>query len=159
MEKRKLGSQGLVVSTMGLGCMGMSQAYGAPDEAESVATLHRAIELGIDFFDTADVYGNHHNEELLGKTLKPYRDRDQVRQCLLRRQAQRQRPAGICALGLRRIAAAPRRGSYRPLLPASRGPERADRRDGGGDGGSGAAGKGALPGPFGSFGRNHSPRA
>ncbi len=75
MEKRKLGSQGLVVSTMGLGCMGMSQAYGAPDEAESVATLHRAIELGIDFFDTADVYGNHHNEELLGKTLKPYRDR------------------------------------------------------------------------------------
>src|SRR5579885_3392471 len=75
MEKRKLGSQGLVVSTMGLGCMGMSQAYGAPDEAESVATLHRAIELGIDFVDTADVYGNHHNEELLGKTLKPYRDR------------------------------------------------------------------------------------
>jgi len=75
MEKRKLGSQGLVVSAMGLGCMGMSQAYGVPDEAESVATLNRAIELGIDFFDTADVYGNHRNEELVGRVLKPHRDR------------------------------------------------------------------------------------
>ena len=75
MEKRRLGSQGLVVSAIGLGCMGMSQAYGVPDEAESVATLNRAIELGIDFFDTADVYGNHRNEELVGRVLKPYRDR------------------------------------------------------------------------------------
>jgi len=75
MEKRKLGSQGLVVSAMGLGCMGMSQAYGVPDEAESVATLNRAVELGIDFFDTADVYGNHRNEELVGRVLKPHRDR------------------------------------------------------------------------------------
>lgn len=75
MEKRKLGSQGLVVSAMGLGCMGMSQGYGVADEAESIATLNRAIELGIDFFDTADVYGNHHNEQLVGKTLKPFRDR------------------------------------------------------------------------------------
>ena len=75
MEKRKLGSQGLVVSAMGLGCMGMSQAYGVPDEAESVATLNRAIELGIDFFDTADVYGNHRNEELVGRVLKPHRAR------------------------------------------------------------------------------------
>jgi aryl-alcohol dehydrogenase-like predicted oxidoreductase len=75
MEKRNLGSQGLVVSAMGLGCMGMSQAYGVPDEAESVATLNRAIELGIDFFDTADVYGNHRNEELVGRVLKPHRDR------------------------------------------------------------------------------------
>jgi aryl-alcohol dehydrogenase-like predicted oxidoreductase len=73
MEKRKLGSQGLVVSAIGLGCMGMSQAYGVPDEAESVATLNRAIELGIDFFDTADVYGNHRNEDLVGRVLKPYR--------------------------------------------------------------------------------------
>ena len=78
MEKRKLGSQGLVVSAMGLGCMGMSQAYGVPDEAESVATLNRAIELGIDFFDTADVYGNHRNEELVGRVLKPYRDRIKI---------------------------------------------------------------------------------
>jgi aryl-alcohol dehydrogenase-like predicted oxidoreductase len=75
MEKRKLGSQGLVVSAIGLGCMGMSQAYGIADENESIATLNRAIELGIDFFDTADVYGNHHNEQLVGRTLKPFRDR------------------------------------------------------------------------------------
>jgi aryl-alcohol dehydrogenase-like predicted oxidoreductase len=75
MEKRKLGSQGLVVSAIGLGCMGMSQAYGVPDEAESIATLNRAIELGIDFFDTADVYGANRNEELVGRVLKPFRNR------------------------------------------------------------------------------------
>jgi len=75
MEKRKLGSQGLVVSAMGLGCMGMSQGYGVADEAESVATLNRAVELGIDFFDTADVYGNNRNEDLVGRVLKPFRDR------------------------------------------------------------------------------------
>jgi aryl-alcohol dehydrogenase-like predicted oxidoreductase len=75
MEKRKLGSQGLVVSAIGLGCMGMSQSYGTPDENESIATLNRAIELGIDFFDTADVYGNHRNEELVGRVLKPFRSR------------------------------------------------------------------------------------
>ncbi|MGC1679084.1 MAG: aldo/keto reductase [Candidatus Binataceae bacterium] len=78
MEKRKLGTQGLVVSAVGLGCMGMSQSYGTPDEAESIATLNRAIELGIDFFDTADVYGNHRNEELVGKTLKPFRSKIQI---------------------------------------------------------------------------------
>ncbi|HUY29305.1 MAG TPA: aldo/keto reductase [Candidatus Binataceae bacterium] len=75
MEKRKLGTQGLVVSAIGLGCMGMSQSYGTPDEKESIATLSRAIELGIDFFDTADVYGNHRNEELVGAALKPFRSR------------------------------------------------------------------------------------
>jgi aryl-alcohol dehydrogenase-like predicted oxidoreductase len=78
MEKRKLGTQGLIVSAIGLGCMGMSQAYGTPDEAESIATLNRAIELGIDFFDTADVYGNHRNEVLVGKTLKPFRSKIQI---------------------------------------------------------------------------------
>jgi aryl-alcohol dehydrogenase-like predicted oxidoreductase len=75
MEKRKLGSQGLEVSMLGLGCMGMSQFYGPRDDIESTATLERAIELGITFFDTADVYGVGHNEELVGKTLRRYRDR------------------------------------------------------------------------------------
>jgi aryl-alcohol dehydrogenase-like predicted oxidoreductase len=75
MEKRKLGSQGLEVSELGLGCMGMSQFYGPRDDAESNATLDRAIELGITFFDTADVYGAGHNEQLVGKALKKYRDR------------------------------------------------------------------------------------
>ena len=75
MEKRKLGSQGLEVSELGLGCMGMSQFYGPRDDAESNATLERAIELGITFFDTADVYGAGHNEQLVGKVLKKHRDR------------------------------------------------------------------------------------
>ena len=62
--KRKLGRQGLEVSAIGLGCMGMSQSYGPADEEELIATLHRAIELGVTFFDTAEVYGPYTNEEL-----------------------------------------------------------------------------------------------
>jgi len=73
MEKRKLG-QGLEVSTIGLGCMGMSDFYGGRDEAESVATIHRALELGVDFFDTADMYGGGRNEELVGRALRGRRD-------------------------------------------------------------------------------------
>jgi aryl-alcohol dehydrogenase-like predicted oxidoreductase len=75
MRTRKLGRQGLEVSAIGLGCMGMSQFYGAADEAESVATLHRAIELGVTFLDTAESYGPYANEELLGRALKGRRDR------------------------------------------------------------------------------------
>jgi aryl-alcohol dehydrogenase-like predicted oxidoreductase len=74
MKKRKLGTQGLVVSEQGLGCMGMSEFYGATDEVESIATLHRALELGIDFFDTSDMYGPYKNEELLGKAFRTRRD-------------------------------------------------------------------------------------
>ena len=70
LSKRKLGNQGLEVSTIGLGCMGMSQSYGPADDQESVATLHRAIELGCNFFDTAESYGPFTNEELLGRTFK-----------------------------------------------------------------------------------------
>src|SRR5580700_171226 len=72
---RKLGSHGFVVSELGLGCMGMSEFYGPRDDAESVATLHRALELGIDFFDTSDMYGPYHNEELVGRKFGPIRDR------------------------------------------------------------------------------------
>ncbi|MER8388077.1 aldo/keto reductase [Mesorhizobium sp. M1428] len=74
LTMRKLGSQGLQVSAIGLGCMGMSQSYGPADEAESTATLHRAIELGCTFLDTAEVYGPFSNEELLGRALKGRRD-------------------------------------------------------------------------------------
>ena len=74
MNKRKLGSQGLVVSAEGLGCMGMSQSYGPADEQESLATIDRALELGIDFLDTAEVYGPYKNEELLGRALRGKRE-------------------------------------------------------------------------------------
>lgn len=75
MEQRELGKSGLKVSALGLGCMGMSQSYGPGNEEESIATLHRAVELGVTLFDTADVYGFGANEILVGKGLKPYRDK------------------------------------------------------------------------------------
>lgn len=74
MNSRKLGRQGLTVSALGLGCMGMSHAYGTPDDTESLATIQRALELGVTFFDTAEVYGPFKNEELLGRALKGRRD-------------------------------------------------------------------------------------
>jgi aryl-alcohol dehydrogenase-like predicted oxidoreductase len=74
LRMRKLGGQGLEVSAIGLGCMGMSQSYGPADEAESIATLHRAIELGCTFLDTAEVYGPFANEDLLGRALAGKRD-------------------------------------------------------------------------------------
>src|SRR3954449_2077492 len=74
MEKVKLGSQGAIVSRMGLGCMGMSEFYGERNDEESAATILRALELGIDFLDTADAYGIGDNEELIGKTIRGRRD-------------------------------------------------------------------------------------
>lgn len=73
LEKRTLGRRGFQVSALGLGCMGMSQSYGSADERESIATVHRAVELGVTFFDTAEVYGPFRNEELLGRALKARR--------------------------------------------------------------------------------------
>jgi aryl-alcohol dehydrogenase-like predicted oxidoreductase len=71
MEQRKLGTQGLTVSAIGLGCMGMTWAYGnAPDEGQALATIHRALDLGINFLDTAEVYGPHTNEQLVGRALR-----------------------------------------------------------------------------------------
>ena len=66
MDQRRLGSEGLVVSEIGLGCMGMSEFYGTTDEDESIVTIHRAIELGVTFLDTADMYGPFTNERLVG---------------------------------------------------------------------------------------------
>ena len=77
LTSRRLGNQGLTVSALGLGCMGMSQSYGSPeerDERESIATIHRAIELGVTLFDTAEVYGPYTNEELLARALQGRRD-------------------------------------------------------------------------------------
>jgi aryl-alcohol dehydrogenase-like predicted oxidoreductase len=74
LPTRTLGRSGLTVSAEGLGCMGMSFAYGTPDHDEATATIHRALELGVTFFDTADMYGFGHNEELVGKALAGRRD-------------------------------------------------------------------------------------
>ncbi|GHH96122.1 aldo/keto reductase [Streptomyces capillispiralis] len=74
MKLRKLGSQGLTVSEQGLGCMGMSVAYGPTDDAESIRTVHRAIDLGVTLLDTADMYGPYTNERLLGRAVKGRRD-------------------------------------------------------------------------------------
>src|SRR5690349_12614303 len=73
MQNRTLGSSGLTVSAMGLGCMGMIEFYGAADEQESIAVIHRALDLGINFLDTADMYGRGHNEELVGRAIRDRR--------------------------------------------------------------------------------------
>src|SRR5438270_6557522 len=75
MNKRKLGQSGLEVSELGLGCMGMSEFYGAADEGESIATIHRALDLGVNFLDTADMYGPFTNEQLVGKAIRDRRGR------------------------------------------------------------------------------------
>jgi len=74
MDQRKLGTQGLTVSAQGLGCMGMSEFYGVRDEEESIATIHRALDLGVTLFDTSDAYGPFTNEELVGKALRGRRE-------------------------------------------------------------------------------------
>ncbi len=85
MKRRPLGKTGRTVSAIGLGCMGMSEFYGPTDEAQSLDAMAAALDLGIDFFDTADMYGIGDNEKLVGRFLKGKRDkirpRDQIRQC------------------------------------------------------------------------------
>ena len=97
MDRRTLGNQGLEVSALGLGCMGMSEFYGTTDEGEAIATIHRALELGIDFLDTADMYGRGANEKLVGKAIarpaRRGRARHEVRQRSERRRLTRRSAA------------------------------------------------------------------
>src|SRR5205814_8267648 len=74
MQQRRLGRQGLMVSALGLGCMGMSEFYGTADEGEAIATIHRALDLGVAFLDTADMYGPFTNEQLVGRAIADRRD-------------------------------------------------------------------------------------
>src|SRR5438270_11622188 len=147
MEPRRLGEQGLTVSAMGLGCMGMSDAYGPADEAESVATIHRALELGVNLLDTSDAYGPFTNEELVCKAIRGRRDEVRVATKFGfvggtdgrgggKIDGRPERVREDCDGSLRRLGGR----SLRPLLPAPRRsgrPHRGDRRC---DGGPGAAG-------------------
>ena len=133
IETIALGTQGLLVSRQGLGCMGMSDFYGPTDDTESIATIHRALELGVTFFDTSDMYGPHTNEVLVGKALAGHRDEAViatkfgiVRDPDYPAQARRQRAARVRAPGLRRLPPPAGRRPHRPLLPAPRGSRHAD---------------------------------
>ena len=149
---RRLGTQGLEVSALGLGCMGMSQSYGVPDDRESVATLHRALELGVTFFDTAEAYGPFTNEELLGRALAGRRDQV-VLATKFGFRFDGNRLTGTDSRpdphprGGRGLAPPPPHRPHRSALPASRGPRRSDRGRGRCHGRSGARGQGALPRP------------
>ena len=139
MKKRNL--RDLEVSELGLGCMGMSAFYGATDEDEAIATIQRALELGIDFLDTAQLYGPLTNEELVGKAIRGKRDEyviaTQVQRCAwttrrpatCRRSGKLDGSAGAREELDRGLAAAPRHRPRRPLLPAPRRPERRNRGD------------------------------
>ena len=150
MEQRPLGKSGLNVSRMGLGCMGMSEFYGPADEAESRATLEMAVDRGVNFLDTADMYGAGKNEELVGRAHPRRRDgvvlatkfgivRDPATD---RRQRGDQRQAGLRAQRVRGQPPAAGRRRDRPVLPAPRGPRDAHRGDGGRDGRAGEGGQG-----------------
>ena len=138
MQTIALGSQGLNVSRQGLGCMGMSEFYGAGDDSESIATIHRALELGVTLLDTADMYGPFTNEELVGRAIAGRRDEVVLatKFGIMRNRddptpARDQRPSRVRQAGLRGLAAPARHRRDRPLLPAPRRsptPDRGDRR-------------------------------
>ena len=160
---RTLGSSGLEVSAEGLGCMGMSEFYGRGDDDESIATIHRALDLGVTFLDTSDMYGPYLNEELVGRAIADRRDEVVLatkfgivpgrRPGRPRRSGRR----GVRPPGLRRLAGPSGCGPHRSLLPTPDGRERPHRGDGGRHGRAGGGGKGPLPGAVRGPARHHAP--
>ena len=123
-QTRALGTSGLTTSALGLGCMGMSEFYGASDEAECIATIHHAVERGVVFLDTADMYGMGWNEELVGRAIRGMREKV----CLATKFGNVrgadgsfqgcERQARVCPVVLRRKLTPTGSGRDRPLLPA-----------------------------------------
>ena len=167
MELRKLGKNGPMVSAIGLGCMGMSISYGEPNEAESIATIHRAVELGINLIVTSDAYGNGANEELIARAVKGRRDKVLLATKFGNLGLQGislpcrafGRPSGLCGEGVRSIAEASRRRCDRPVRPSSGRSGGSNRGYGGCDEKTGGAGQGALPCAFRSRSTDPPPRA
>ena len=133
LQQRQLGSNGPSVSGIGLGCMGMSDFYGQADDERSIQTIHRALDLGINFLDTADVYGPFTNERLVGRAIRDRRGEVILATKFGNVRAEDGSWLGIngrpdyVRQGVRRLAAAPRRGHDRRLLSAPRRSRNADR--------------------------------
>ena len=166
MEQRKLGSQGLVVSAEGLGCMGMSEFYGPSDEDEAIATIHRALDLGITFLDTADMYGPFTNERLVGQAFAGRREQVVIATKFgnmrrdRRRWPRRQRQARVRARRLRRLTAAARRRRTSTCTTSTAWTRRCpSRRPSGAMAELVQRGQGALPRPLRGGAGHDPPRA
>ena len=167
MQQRKLGKNGPQVSALGLGCMGMSISYGEPNDEESIATMHRALELGVNLLVTSDAYGNGVNEELVGRAIKGRRDKFLLATKfgnlglagISAPAGSERRPPRLRAAGVRQVAPAPRRRRDRHLRPAPRRSQRADRGHGRRDEKAGRAGQGALSRAVRSRTADDTPRA
>src|SRR5881398_3077045 len=163
MQQRRLGREGPMVSSLGLGCMGMSEFYGPTDEVESLATIHRALDLGIDFLDTADVYGPYTNEQLVGQAIAGRRDQvvlatkfGIVRGSDPQARGVNGRPEYVracCEASLKRLGV-----DHIDVLPAPRGSQGPYRRHRRRAGRAGVAREGALHRPLGSGAGDAAPR-